>query len=171
MHLNDQKEAFSQAYVRAVASVAGLICSKQELDRDSIDISFKSVKSPYIYIEAQLKSTSQSDVVRGDEIHYPLSLKNYDDLRCERTIMPRILIVLILPDKRAEVEKAEYWIKQTSEQLSLCKCAYWISLKGLPETKNQASITVRIPMDEKHIFKPSVLSGILADFEASICRE
>jgi len=42
------------------------------------------------------------------------------------------------------------------------KCAYWINLDDMPETTNQATITITIPMDESHIFKPSVLSHLAA---------
>ena len=98
MTINDQKEAFSEAYARAIASIAGFVCSKSDFDRDSIDISFKSNISPFVAIGVQLKSTSREAVVVDNEIHFPLPIKNYNDLRVQ-TILPRILVVLILPDK------------------------------------------------------------------------
>ncbi|GBU24548.1 hypothetical protein R83H12_01182 [Fibrobacteria bacterium R8-3-H12] len=165
MNINDQKEAFSEAYARAIASVAGLLCSKKDFDRDSIDISFESVIAPFVTIGVQLKCTSRSYVVgnaNSNEIHFPLPIKNYNDLRAT-TIMPRILVVLILPDKpegQAE-EQPEQWINQTPEQLALLKCAYWINLNGMPETNNQATITITIPMDDTHIFKPSILNNLI----------
>jgi len=126
MNINDQKEAFSEAYARAIASVAGFMCSKQDRDRDSIDISFKSIISPFVIIEAQLKSTSRADAVADNKIRFPLSIKNYNDLRAQ-TIMPRILVILILPDKLTDqvTEQPEQWINQTP--------------------------------DDEHIFKPAVL--------------
>lgn len=38
MELNQQKELFSQAYVRAVAAVAGFSVDRLQLDFDSIDL-------------------------------------------------------------------------------------------------------------------------------------
>lgn len=167
MTLNDQKEAFSKTYARAIASVAGFVCIEQEYDRDSIDISFKSTINPFVIIEAQLKSTSRVDAVVSNEIRFPLPVKNYNDLRGD-AILPRILVILILPDKmeNQENEQPEQWIHQTQEQLALMKCAYWINLKDMPATTNQATVTITIPMDEGHIFKPSVLS-YLADLVIS----
>ena len=161
MDLNDQKAAFSEAYARAIASIAGLICLKQDLDKDSVDISFKSPASPYVIVEAQLKCTSRTDVVVGNEIRFPLPVKNYNDLRAA-TIMPRILIILILPEKSAnQEEQPQLWINQTPESLALLKCAYWTNLGDSPQTYNQSSVTVTIPMDDAHIFKPSVLTTLI----------
>lgn len=167
MHLNDRKEAFNQAYVRAIASVAGFICVHQDYDRDSVDISFKSASSPYVCVEAQLKATSAAGVVRGNEIHFPLPMKNYNDLRGD-SIMPRILIVMILPDKHLEDEEEcpERWINQTNERLLLQKCAYWINLKGMPDSANGTNVTVKIPMDEEHLFKPEVLKNLVGQLLA-----
>ncbi|MEZ2225342.1 MAG: hypothetical protein ACBR50_03540 [Microcoleus sp.] len=38
MELNQQKELFSKAYVRAVAAVAGFSVNQLEVDDDSIDL-------------------------------------------------------------------------------------------------------------------------------------
>ncbi|MDR0518027.1 MAG: DUF4365 domain-containing protein [Fibromonadaceae bacterium] len=165
MNINDQKEAFSEAYARAIASVAGFICNKGDFDRNSVDISFASATSPFASVEVQLKSTSNAHIVtnlNGNEIHFPLPIKNYNDLRAE-TIMPRILVALLLPEKPNEQaeEYPEQWISQTPEQLALLKCAYWINLNGMAESNNQATVTITIPMDDAHIFKPSVLNNLI----------
>jgi hypothetical protein len=77
--------------------------------------------------------------------------------------MPRILVVLLLPEKPNEQaeEYPEQWISQTPEQLALLKCAYWINLNGMTESNNQATVTITIPMDDAHIFKPSVLNNLI----------
>jgi hypothetical protein len=166
MQLEQQKEAFSRAYVQAIASVAGFNCIWQHYDNDSVDIGFKyDGDQPFITIEAQLKASSRSDIVHGDEIRYPLKIKNYNDLR-GNTILPRILIVLILPDKN-EYGKEQSWINQTAEQLTLYKCAYWINLKGQPDSVNNSTVTITIPMDEKHIFNPSALSELCQEVLSS----
>ena len=161
MDINDQKATFSEAYARAIASIAGLVCSKPELDRDSVDIRFESQTSPFIAISAQLKSTSRTDVIVGNEIHFPLPVKNYNDLRAT-TIMPRILIILVLPEKPIDQdEQPQLWVNQTPESLALLKCAYWTSLVNSPQTNNQSTVTITIPMDDAHMFKPSVLTSLV----------
>jgi hypothetical protein len=159
MDINDQKEAFSEAYVRAIASVAKYDCSSPEHDRDSIDIIFRSQVEPYVSIESQLKATSISDIITGDSICFPLKIKNYNDLR-GRSVSPRILIVLILPSKIEEEDLPEKWIDQSVERLILMKCAYWISLKDMPESKNTTSVSIKIPMDKYHIFSPEALKDL-----------
>jgi hypothetical protein len=44
----------------------------------------------------------------------------------ENVQVPRILLVLVVPD---EIER---WIDQTEEKLSMYHCVYWESLRGLP---------------------------------------
>jgi hypothetical protein len=41
MHLNEQKEQFSIAFIRAVAAVAGYNIASVEVDEDSVDIGLR----------------------------------------------------------------------------------------------------------------------------------
>lgn len=149
-----QKEQFSYAYVRAIAAVAGIKVDKPEVDDDSVDLRFsvKSVAGATVppLIETQVKATADS--IKHDGLHYELKLKNYNDLRGER-IVPRYLIVLLVPPIPAE------WLNQTTEQLVLKKCAYWLSLKDLPVTKNATSVTVTIPSAQ--VFSVEVLTRMM----------
>ena len=138
MDLNQQKARFSIAYIESIASVAGLHVSEIMVDQDSVDGVFWGDFGRRPRIEFQAKSTAQ-DVVRGDRIHFPLSVKNYNDLRI-RTINPRILIVLVMPQDVGQ------WIHQTRDELCLRYCAYWLSLRDLPPTRNTDNITVHLPM-------------------------
>jgi hypothetical protein len=158
MNIEDQKESFSKAYVRAIASVAGYDVTVPEYDRDSIDITFNSQKGKSIPVDAQLKATSRLDIISANTINFPLPKKNYDDLSRD-TYSPRILIVLLLPNGFDDCPAK--WINQTSDSLALMKCAYWYSLRGSPSKANTASVTVNIPMNDEHIFKPDTLNEIL----------
>ncbi|MBF0552340.1 MAG: DUF4365 domain-containing protein, partial [Deltaproteobacteria bacterium] len=66
-----QKEKFSEAYVRAVASAAGFSITKPEVDDDSIDLILGhrggrgTVRSPQVGL--QLKCTSR-DIMSGEDI-------------------------------------------------------------------------------------------------------
>ena len=69
-----------------------------------------------------------------------MNRRNYDLLR-DPTQTPRVLVVLDLP------RDDDQWIKVTTDELILRRCAYWLSLVRAPETDNRSSVTVRIPME------------------------
>ncbi|BDA66905.1 hypothetical protein RIVM261_029880 [Rivularia sp. IAM M-261] len=89
-------------------------------------------------MDLQVKSTSL-DVLSLESIRYPLKIKNYNELRKEKTIVPRILVVVLIPELLQE------WINQSETELCMRRCAYWISLRGQAETKNTDKVTVYIP--------------------------
>ena len=138
MDLNTQKSRFSLAHIEAIASHAGFQVEEVKVDRDSVDGTLKADLGRRPRIEFQAKATAR-DVVRDGHIHFPLPVKNYNDLRLE-AINPRILIVALLP---LEVED---WVNQTDEELCLRHCSYWMSLRPEPATSNQNTITVRLPL-------------------------
>ncbi len=158
--INIQKEQFSIAYVRAVSSVAGYSCQAPEVDDQSIDINIKSSKRPYPQLDAQLKATAQLDLIKADHINFALPIKNYNDLRGNNVLVPRILVCVILPN-----DDPKCWIEQNEEQLSLMKCAYWMSLKEAEETTNTTSVTVKIPI--LNTFTPSTLKKLIECSELS----
>lgn len=142
-----QKEQFNYAYICALAAHAGLNRVDTAVDDDSIDVSFKSkgyhgqpVRSPQI--EFQLKCTSQ-DLVVGDVIKYPLSRKNYDDLRGADFASPRYLAVLLVPTE------VDAWVEYSEHNLALFNNCYWLSLRDAAPTENEAQITVAIPLVQR----------------------
>lgn len=100
MDPSQQKEQFSIAWVRTVVSVAGYAVYQTSVDDDSVDLGIAmrggrgTVRSPRL--EVQLKCTAapnwQSDLMR-----FPLKRKNYDDLRVDNVLAPRMLIVVCVP--------------------------------------------------------------------------
>ncbi len=141
MELNQRKELFSKAYVRAVAAVAGCSVNQPEDDYDSTDLRIKarSIEGAVSYpqLDLQLKCTSKY-VLDADCIRYPLILKNYNDLRINCQI-PRILVLVVVPENLAD------WIQQSEQEMLIKSCAYWVSLRGLPVTQNIKSVTVEFP--------------------------
>ncbi|TAF58914.1 MAG: DUF4365 domain-containing protein [Oscillatoriales cyanobacterium] len=105
MDINQQKEQFSNTYLQAIATVSGYSLYKPFVDDDSVDwgIAAKGgtgrIRAPRL--ELQLKSTSR-DVRENNSIRYPLKLKNYDDLRIDDFAVPRILVVVLIPETIAE---------------------------------------------------------------------
>jgi hypothetical protein len=142
-----QKEQFNYAYMCALAAQAGLNRVDAAVDDDSIDVSFKSrgyhgqpIRSPQI--EFQLKCTSQ-DLVDGDVIKYPLSKKNYDDLRGADFAAPRYLAVLLVP---TEVDS---WVAHNEQHIALFNNCYWLSLRHAESTDNNTQVTVSIPLAQR----------------------
>ena len=138
MDQNQQKARFSIAYIEAVASLAGFHVSEIKVDQDSVDGVLYGDFGRRPRIEFQAKATAR-DVVRENRIHFPLSVKNYNDLRIE-AINPRILIVLVMPPE------TQRWVNQTDDEFCMRHCAYWRSLLGKPTTHNTDNITVQVPM-------------------------
>ena len=122
MDLNAMKERFSFAYVEAVASQAGYWIADPRVDRRSVDGILMGDTVGLPRLDFQLKATSQ-DVVRGEHLHFPLPIGNYNDLRLQARAA-RILIVLQLP------ENVEEWINQSRDEMCQRYCAYWLSLRG-----------------------------------------
>jgi hypothetical protein len=75
----------------------------------------------------------------ADKLAFPLSLKNYDDLRDEKLMVPRILVVMNVP------KGLENWLDETPHQMAMRKRALWVSLRGQPTVDNSATKTVHLP--------------------------
>ena len=127
MDINIQKEEFSYAYIYAVVSAAGYSfqIANRPLDIGGIDIIISGEEQEYsLYpprLEVQVKSTSTA-VPDNEFIRYPLKLKNYNELRKSKTLVPKILVIILLPDNPQE------WVNQSEEELCLRRCGYWLSL-------------------------------------------
>lgn len=156
MDINQQKEQFSNTYLQAVVTVAGYSLYKPSVDDDSIDwgITAKGgagrIRAPRL--ELQLKSTSR-DILDNKGIRYPLKLKNYEDLIWTDFAIPRILVVILIPENNLD------WLKQSEEELCLRHCGYWLSLRGMPSTTNTVNITVTIPRNNQ--FTVAALQSIM----------
>jgi hypothetical protein len=157
VQLAEQKQAFSKAYARAVAAVAGFKVDEPETDDDSIDMRFSAgatlPRRPQI--EAQLKC-SADDELRIEDFSFWLSKKNYDDLRAT-TLVPRILVVVRVPLEPAQ------WLDLSEQELVLSYCGYWHSLSGAPEITNETGMTLRIRRE--HVFTPGQLQAMMAVVE------
>jgi hypothetical protein len=156
MDLSQKKQEFSRAYVKAVAAVCGYATKDVSVDDDSVDLSLAArggngtVRSPQL--DMQLKCTAQ-DIIGNTTVNFPLPIKNYDDLRPENLMVPRILVVVAVPDDVAD------WIHHSEERLHLRRCGYWFSLRGMPPTENTETVTVNIPRIQ--FFDVAGVTGIM----------
>lgn len=156
MDLNAQKEQFSRAYVQAVAAVAGFAWSQPSVDDDSIDLTLSdrggggTIKSPKL--DLQLKCHAQTTPTEPT-FSYPVKIKNYDDLRDDSIMVPRILVVVLVPDRVAD------WLNHAETELALRRCGYWVSLRSQPPTTNTA--TVSVSMERAKLFNADGLLQIM----------
>ncbi len=148
MDENEQKQQLSIAYLHAVASAAGYACQTPAFDDDSVDrviVARGWVDEDAVHysprIDVQLKSFTRPPLARNERfLSYALRQKNYDDLRQEEPMVPRILVVLLLP------ENARDWISQGAKRLVVRYAAYYLSLCGMPERKDvKYKVSVKIP--------------------------
>ncbi|QFY06017.1 DUF4365 domain-containing protein [Nonomuraea phyllanthi] len=138
---------FAEDYVRALASAAGLLVYKDDLDHDGIDLGFRypgragHVSSPAI--EVQVKSWSEPSG-KGPDLHFRgLNEVQYNKLVAGPFLVPRYLFVVVVPaesDRYARVE---------TEGLTLSRLCYYRGFEGerpidSPSTKRKAP--VRVPL-------------------------
>lgn len=155
---NRIKEELNLAYVLSIAASKKFATEITRVDSDSVDatiryngyLSSESVlHSPEIKL--QLKATSNANIV-GDEIIFPLSIKNYNDLRLP-SMSPRLLVVMCLPDN------SEDWLSHSTDELIIKKCCHFLNLNGYTESQNSTSVTVRIPLINE--FSPDKIEELM----------
>ena len=149
---SDQKEALSLVYAQAVAARAGYVTEVPNTDRDSVDLCIRAGGRMRPLLDLQLKATVNLERPRDGFLHFPLGIKNYNDLRIESQII-RLLVVLDLP------EDEQQWMTITENELILRHRAYWLNLQGYEETANELSVTVRIP--EENLFNVESLRTLM----------
>jgi hypothetical protein len=71
-------------------------------------------------------------------LSHRLNRKNYDDLRTTDVLVPRLLMVVVVPNEIGG------WLSQSDDGAMIKYCTYWTSLRGLPNT-TQETISVLIP--------------------------
>lgn len=146
MDSNKQKEQFSNAFVVAVAAAVGCVTGQWNVDEDSVDWQLAtaggqgSLRSPRL--DLQLKCTARPKFTNR-QLRFTLPAKNYQDLIPENLAVPRILVVVVVPDR------VEHWFTLSDESLILRNCAYWASLRGLAPRENEFSVSVDIPMFQR----------------------
>lgn len=154
-------EDMSEAYLRALCAANGYTIEKREHDNDGVDIGLVcrgKVADDSILesteLRIQLKSSYAKITVQEDgSITYKLEVKNYKSLISTQRMIPLILVVFHMPSEETQ------WIEQTADWLKIKKCAYWISLKGRPDTNNTDIITVKIPAE--NILTKDTLNAIM----------
>ena len=147
MHITQQQEQFSNAYLRAVATVAECTLAKPDVDDDSIDFTVSSKGFTGVYtrpkLDIQLKCHMRDSHIDTGGFSYPLKKKNYDELRPSNILVPRFLVVVVVPND------VTTWLHQSDMQTLIKYCSYWESLRGKPPSQNRTSISVYLPQENQ----------------------
>lgn len=158
----DIESELSYAYLHAVAAHARAGChtANRASDGNGIDATLTSW-GPFpdggvleeVDLKVQLKATSAEPIVKDGHISYFLKgVNRFDDLRSNVLAVHRILVVMFLPANTDE------WLTISDDELSMKKCAYWVSLRGAAATTNERGATIYIP--QAQIFNTPNLMGI-----------
>lgn len=160
---NNIKSELSYAYLHAIASRAG--CAVGNVDRhtdgtgvDAVVRARQQFHAESIFthfsIDIQLKATSNAPPPDSKgRLPFELSLEHYNKLRLRERQAELILVVLYLPSDEA------HWITHSVEGLTTRKCAFWVGLRGAPDSSNKSSQTIYIPA--KNLFSVEGLLDIL----------
>lgn len=155
MEVAYRKEVFSIAYVSAVASVVGCNVASTIIDEDSIDMTLSMIlkvgKFHSPKLDLQLKCTSKH-VLNNNVISFDLKEKNFDELSYPNYLVPRILVVTLVPENPNE------WVEQDQERLLMKKCSYWYSLKGMLKP---SSPPYRVQIPDTQVFSPKTLLSMM----------
>jgi hypothetical protein len=151
MIASTHQEAFSCAFVRAVAANSGCSIGKPEPDRDGIDYTISNEEYCFPKLDVQVKSTKNFSF-DGNYVAYDITKKAYNFL-CMPSHTPRILILVTLPNSHL------MWSEATEKNLILRNCAYWMNLKGLSALSGKGKVRIKIP--RTNIFDQNSLCGMM----------
>ncbi|PZG05288.1 DUF4365 domain-containing protein [Nonomuraea aridisoli] len=138
---------FAEDYVRALASAAGLLVYKDDLDHDGIDLGFRHPgRSGYIAspaIEAQIKSWSAPAVQGPDLIFRGLNEVQYNKLAAGPFLVPRYLFLVVVP------AESEHYARVETDGLTLSRLCYYRGFEDdepIPDPSPKRYATVRVPL-------------------------
>jgi hypothetical protein len=158
------EEGLSRAYVDAVVSRAGMTVSIPTRDY-GIDGSIRKIGfirgkrcETGIGVDFQLKSSHSRNIVElfPSRVKYRMEVDAYNNL-VFNSATPRILILVLL------AYDSDSWVSTNDHCLSIRRTAWWLSLRGRPESTNQESVTVEIPRGQK--FDVTSLKSMIARIE------
>lgn len=142
---NQHQGLFGESFVRVLASAAGLIVAKAELDvtGDDFTISHKGVlgNTRHPKIDVQVKSWSRA-VQRDGHWKYRMQAMHFNELAGLDFALPRFLVLVIVPADGADYATIRH------DAVELKHAAYWLSLQdrqlvtGAPNAKVPVDVPV-----------------------------
>jgi len=160
-----RQEALSFAYISAVAAKAGYNCGPFSGYDYGIDLQISCVEQigrkivtcgPILWIQAK---ASHKFTISVDDNHiiYDLKVDAYNMLIRENQDTPAILVLYCMPSDE------DKWLSIYENCTALRNCGYWLSLRGMPDSTNEA--TQRIIIPKKQRFTDSSLQSIMTRIE------
>jgi hypothetical protein len=159
----NQQGYFGESFVRVLASAAGLIASRPELDMMGVDLTLcypgSRGTTRFPMIDVQVKSWSRA-AGSADAWRYPMKVAHYNNLAGDAYSVPRYLFLVVVP------EESEQYAHADGDALQLRHCGYWLSLAGQPpiDVDEQKTITVRVP--KRNMLTVPALRGLLTTVPA-----
>ena len=162
INLNDRMEAYSRAYVHAIAAGAGVAIGDIKPDVNALDVHFLSPDDGDDAGECshvQLKSTADAlPTTDAGAKRYKLRHVDYDRLR-KLTKIPRLLVVLEVPP---DVER---WLDCGPDSLLLNASARWVSLRGADATTYAPASKIPIDLPAGNLFTPDALRANMGSLD------
>jgi hypothetical protein len=154
---------FGESFVRVLASAAGLIASREDVDVMGVDFTLGLPggrgTTRFPKIEVQVKSWSRA-AGSEDAWRYPMKVAHYNDLAGDDYCVPRYLFLVVVP------EDVDRYTQADAEALRLRHCGYWVSLADRVPivAQQQRTITVRVP--KRNVLTVSALRALMTPVPA-----
>lgn len=131
-----QKERFSRAWVIAAASAANFTYEIVADDERGVDM---TVHSHEHTLDFQLKATSNPELQEGCLVH-DLDIRTYNLLRSITRSGYGVLALIVVGSE------TDQWHSMDDAGTKLAHSAYYLPLFGLPETANEATVRLKVPI-------------------------
>ena len=93
------------------------------------------------------------EVLRADRLAFFIDLETSDNLRDPSHHVPRILVVVVVPDVAGK------WLVHSEENLALHHCGCWFLLRDMPSSDNETGETLHVPRAQQ--FTVDALTGMM----------
>ncbi|MGH4015122.1 MAG: DUF4365 domain-containing protein [Pseudonocardiaceae bacterium] len=144
---NQHQGLFGESFVRVLASAAGLVVARAELDvtGDDFTISHKGViaGTRHPKVDVQVKSWARRNAVwRDGHWKYRMQARHFNELAGPDFALPRFLVLVIVPDDCADYATTHH------DVVELKHAAYWLSLQDRQPVDRapDAKVPVDVPV-------------------------
>ncbi|BCB86601.1 DUF4365 domain-containing protein [Phytohabitans suffuscus] len=149
---------FGESFVRVLASAAGRIASKPDIDMMGVDFTLSYPGSRgttrFPMIDVQVKSWSRA-VGSVDVWHYPMKVAHFNNLAGGGYSVPRYLFLVVVPDDEAQYAEADV------DALQLRHCGYYVSLASRPQVDAGQQKQVTVPVPRQNVLTVQALRGLM----------
>ena len=154
----DSQEMLQLGYLFAVSAAAGCNTWQPQID-EGVDVLLSHTSAAHLsnqaWLHIQMKATGASGSKQASRISAKMSRKRYNELRDPNVTFNKIVVIMHQPTSQAK------WISAGQQNLVIRHCAYWVSLRGLPEPPGSGDyVTVTAPLS--NVFDDVELCRLMA---------